>query len=146
LPLEQRQVILLVGLEGMRYEEVAEVLNIPVGTVSTRLSRGRDQLRRLMDMTDDVPRLHDEDDEKPVGAPRYGCDLIRLYPSCAAIAASRALFASFARAFARRAGGRAVLEAAALQAAEFRLPTLRCSGQARIPWPSCCAAASSPAP
>jgi RNA polymerase sigma-70 factor (ECF subfamily) len=47
---EQRQVILLVGLEGMRYDEVASVLNVPVGTVRSRLSRGRDQLRRLMDM------------------------------------------------------------------------------------------------
>jgi RNA polymerase sigma-70 factor, ECF subfamily len=47
---EQRQVILLVGLEGMSYEEVANVLNVPVGTVRSRLSRGRDQLRRLMGM------------------------------------------------------------------------------------------------
>ena len=53
LPQEQRQVILLVGLEGMRYEEVAEILGVPVGTVRSRLSRGRDQLRRLMDMGDD---------------------------------------------------------------------------------------------
>jgi RNA polymerase sigma-70 factor (ECF subfamily) len=45
---EQRQVILLVGLEGMPYDEVASVLNVPVGTVRSRLSRGRDQLRRLM--------------------------------------------------------------------------------------------------
>ena len=44
--------ILLVGLEGMRYEEVAEILNIPVGTVRSRLSRGRDQLRILMGMED----------------------------------------------------------------------------------------------
>src|SRR5579864_8353058 len=49
LPQEQRQVILLVGLEGMRYEEVAQILGIPVGTVRSRLSRGRDQLRRLME-------------------------------------------------------------------------------------------------
>jgi RNA polymerase sigma-70 factor (ECF subfamily) len=48
LPQEQREVILLVGLESMRYEEVAEILNIPVGTVRSRLSRGRDQLRILM--------------------------------------------------------------------------------------------------
>jgi RNA polymerase sigma-70 factor (ECF subfamily) len=48
LPSEQRQVILLVGLEGMAYEEVATVLDVPVGTVRSRLSRGRDQLRRLM--------------------------------------------------------------------------------------------------
>ena len=47
---EQRQVILLVGLEGMLYEEVASILNVPVGTVRSRLSRGRDQLRRLMGM------------------------------------------------------------------------------------------------
>jgi RNA polymerase sigma-70 factor (ECF subfamily) len=52
LPPEQRQVILLVGLEGMRYEEVALILETPVGTVRSRLSRGRDQLRRLMDMGD----------------------------------------------------------------------------------------------
>ena len=47
---EQRQVILLVGLEGMAYEEVALILGVPVGTVRSRLSRGREQLRRLMDM------------------------------------------------------------------------------------------------
>jgi RNA polymerase sigma-70 factor (ECF subfamily) len=50
LPEEQRQVILLVGLEGMAYEEVAQTLRIPVGTVRSRLSRGRDQLRRLLDI------------------------------------------------------------------------------------------------
>jgi RNA polymerase sigma-70 factor (ECF subfamily) len=50
LPEEQRQVLLLVGLEGMRYEEVATILEIPVGTVRSRLSRGRETLRRLMDM------------------------------------------------------------------------------------------------
>jgi RNA polymerase sigma-70 factor (ECF subfamily) len=53
LPQEQRQVILLVGLEGMRYEEVALILGVPVGTVRSRLSRGRDQLRRLMDIGQD---------------------------------------------------------------------------------------------
>jgi RNA polymerase sigma-70 factor (ECF subfamily) len=47
LPAEQRSVILLVGLEGMRYEEVAAVLGVPVGTVRSRLSRGREALRRL---------------------------------------------------------------------------------------------------
>ena len=61
LPEEQRQVILLVGLEGMRYEEVAAVLDIPVGTVRSRLSRGRDMLRRLMDMKDES--------ETPFGRP-----------------------------------------------------------------------------
>src|SRR4029453_7521931 len=50
LRLEERQVILLVGLEGMRYEEVAVILGVPIGTVRSRLSRGRDELRRLMGM------------------------------------------------------------------------------------------------
>ena len=50
LPDEQRQVILLVGLEGMRYEQVAQILNIPIGTVRSRLSRGREMLRVLMGM------------------------------------------------------------------------------------------------
>jgi RNA polymerase sigma-70 factor (ECF subfamily) len=50
LPEEQRQVILLVGLEGMRYEEVATILGVPIGTVRSRLSRGRETLRKLMDM------------------------------------------------------------------------------------------------
>jgi len=53
LPEEQRAVILLVGLEGMRYEEVAEVLDVPVGTVRSRLSRGRDALRRLIGIVPD---------------------------------------------------------------------------------------------
>lgn len=48
LPEDQRQVVLLVGLEGMDYQDTAAVLNIPVGTVRSRLSRGRDLLRKLM--------------------------------------------------------------------------------------------------
>jgi RNA polymerase sigma-70 factor (ECF subfamily) len=50
LPLEQRQVILLVGLEGMSYEDTAGILSLPIGTVRSRLSRGRDDLRELLDM------------------------------------------------------------------------------------------------
>jgi RNA polymerase sigma-70 factor (ECF subfamily) len=48
LPEEQRAVVLLVGLEQMTYEETARVLGVPVGTVMSRLSRGRERLRRLM--------------------------------------------------------------------------------------------------
>ena len=48
LPPEQREVILLVGLEGLAYEECATILGVPVGTVRSRISRGRDQLRQLM--------------------------------------------------------------------------------------------------
>ena len=48
LPSEQREVVLLVGLEGMAYESVAQILGVPVGTVRSRLSRGRERLRELM--------------------------------------------------------------------------------------------------
>lgn len=50
---EHRQVILLIGLEGMAYEEAAEVLDVPVGTVRSRLSRGRDALRALMGLNEE---------------------------------------------------------------------------------------------
>ncbi|AJY47071.1 RNA polymerase sigma factor [Martelella endophytica] len=45
LPAEQRVVILLVALDGMAYDEVAELLDVPVGTIRSRLSRGREALR-----------------------------------------------------------------------------------------------------
>ena len=49
LPAEQRAVVLLVGLEQLTYEEAAQVLDIPLGTVMSRLSRGRERLRGLLD-------------------------------------------------------------------------------------------------
>jgi RNA polymerase sigma-70 factor (ECF subfamily) len=44
----QRQVLLLVGVEGLTYAETAGVLGIPIGTVMSRLARGRGRLRLLM--------------------------------------------------------------------------------------------------
>ena len=48
LPEQQREVVLLIGLEGMSYLEAARVLGVPIGTVMSRLSRGREALRQLM--------------------------------------------------------------------------------------------------
>lgn len=47
LPEEQHRVVMLVGLEGLTYEETAQVLDLPIGTVMSRLSRGREALRRM---------------------------------------------------------------------------------------------------
>ncbi|MCX7168176.1 MAG: sigma-70 family RNA polymerase sigma factor [Rhodocyclales bacterium] len=49
LPDEQRETLLLVALEEMSYAEIASTLGIPVGTVMSRLSRGRERLRLIMD-------------------------------------------------------------------------------------------------
>lgn len=49
LPDEQRAVLLLVALEDMSYEEIATTLSIPLGTVMSRLSRGRERLRLILD-------------------------------------------------------------------------------------------------
>jgi RNA polymerase sigma-70 factor (ECF subfamily) len=48
LPDDQRAVVLLVGLEQFTYEEAARVLDIPLGTVMSRLSRGRERLRLML--------------------------------------------------------------------------------------------------
>ncbi|MEM9684508.1 MAG: sigma-70 family RNA polymerase sigma factor [Pseudomonadota bacterium] len=48
LPEDYRKVVLLVGLEGMSYREAATTLGVPIGTVMSRLSRGRETLRQLM--------------------------------------------------------------------------------------------------
>ncbi len=48
LPPDQREVLLLVTLEEFSYEDAARVLGIPVGTVMSRLSRGRERLRVVL--------------------------------------------------------------------------------------------------
>ena len=49
LPEEHRSVLLLVGVEDMSYAQAARVLDVPIGTVMSRLSRARDRLRQEMD-------------------------------------------------------------------------------------------------
>ncbi|HEB98304.1 MAG TPA: RNA polymerase sigma factor [Thiotrichales bacterium] len=58
LPMGQRQVITLVDLEGCSYIEVAEILDIPIGTVMSRLSRARQALKARL-MEDGVSRALD---------------------------------------------------------------------------------------
>jgi RNA polymerase sigma-70 factor (ECF subfamily) len=48
LPEEQRSVLLLVSVEDLSYAEAAKVLDVPVGTVMSRLARGRERLRQSM--------------------------------------------------------------------------------------------------
>jgi RNA polymerase sigma-70 factor, ECF subfamily len=51
LSFEHRQILLLIGLEGHSYRDVAEQLDIPIGTVMSRLARARTQLRARLDGT-----------------------------------------------------------------------------------------------
>jgi RNA polymerase sigma-70 factor (ECF subfamily) len=49
LPPDQREVLLLVTLQDLRYEDVARITGVPIGTVMSRLSRARSRLRELME-------------------------------------------------------------------------------------------------
>ena len=48
LPVEQREVVLLVAVEQFSYEEVSGALDIPIGTVMSRLSRARERMRQVL--------------------------------------------------------------------------------------------------
>ena len=47
LPAEQREVLALVVLEGLRYTEIADVLDVPVATVMSRLCSARERMRSM---------------------------------------------------------------------------------------------------
>jgi RNA polymerase sigma-70 factor (ECF subfamily) len=57
LPVEQQTVILLVSVEDLSYAETAQVLGIPIGTVMSRLARGRERLRQMTEEGDIRPAL-----------------------------------------------------------------------------------------
>ena len=48
LPIEQREVVGLVLVEGLSYKEAAEIIGVPVGTITSRLARGRDSLQSML--------------------------------------------------------------------------------------------------
>ncbi|MBO2455721.1 RNA polymerase sigma factor [Actinomadura barringtoniae] len=62
LPARQRNVLLLVAWADLSYEEVAEALDIPIGTVRSRLSRARTRLRDALGGSD--PSMAVEEDER----------------------------------------------------------------------------------
>jgi RNA polymerase sigma-70 factor (ECF subfamily) len=51
LPVEQREVLILAAVEELRYEEIARVQGVPIGTVMSRLNRAREKLRRMADVS-----------------------------------------------------------------------------------------------
>jgi RNA polymerase sigma-70 factor (ECF subfamily) len=57
LPPEQREVLLLIGLENLTYAEASAALGIPIGTVMSRLFRGRERLRATMTGAHAAPSL-----------------------------------------------------------------------------------------
>jgi RNA polymerase sigma-70 factor (ECF subfamily) len=54
LSVEHRQILLLVGLEGLNYREIADELGVPIGTVMSRLARARERLREVMSAKTDL--------------------------------------------------------------------------------------------
>ncbi len=56
LPVEFRETVVLCGLEELSYEEAAELLECPVGTIRSRLHRGRALLLAKLEMLRDAPR------------------------------------------------------------------------------------------
>jgi RNA polymerase sigma-70 factor (ECF subfamily) len=51
LPADQREILLLIAIDGMTYAEVAHTLSLPIGTVMSRLSRARERLRVMLSQT-----------------------------------------------------------------------------------------------
>src|SRR3984885_14256477 len=55
LPEEQRTAVSLVLIEGLPYKEAAEVLDVPIGTLTSRLARGREALQALLGTEGETP-------------------------------------------------------------------------------------------
>ena len=66
LPDEQRAVVMMVSVEGLSYKEAAEVLQIPMGTLTSRLVRARTALARMMQEQDGEQDATDTDKVSPL--------------------------------------------------------------------------------
>ena len=51
LPFAQREAITLADLQGFSYQEISDITDTPIGTVMSRISRGRERLKELLEMT-----------------------------------------------------------------------------------------------
>ena len=60
LPTEQREVVALVLVEGQSYQQAADMLSIPIGTVMSRLSRARKTLQKALQ---DMPQQRGQDSD-----------------------------------------------------------------------------------
>ena len=56
IPADYRSALMLVAVEGFSYKETAEILQIPIGTVMSRLHRGREAMRRLLEAKSEPAR------------------------------------------------------------------------------------------
>ncbi|SLN73758.1 sigma-70 family RNA polymerase sigma factor [Oceanibacterium hippocampi] len=60
LPRDSQVILILVGAQGATYEEASEILDLPIGTVRSRLSRARESLRKLQEQTSAAPSARKE--------------------------------------------------------------------------------------
>jgi len=65
LPDDQRAVLLLVAVEDLSYAEAAKTLEIPIGTVMSRLSRARQRVHRMLDGIDPMPSAAEATTDHP---------------------------------------------------------------------------------
>lgn len=74
LPDDQREVLILIGASGLSYEEAARICGCAVGTIKSRLNRGRARLAELLEPTQDGTARQTEAVPRMVGStdPRYG--------------------------------------------------------------------------
>ena len=69
LPESYRVAVLLADVEGFAYKEIAEILDVPIGTVMSRLHRGRKRLREMLQTFGEARGLVDSDSPVTAAAP-----------------------------------------------------------------------------